>query len=173
MSFHLVEKKLKPFKAKDRLRFVAGGDQRGRPVRKVGLEIFVGTAEMADMRVAVDEAGSDDKSLCIEAPGRRSGGVGCAWPDVAYSSIQDGDFESAQDLSGIDVDELSAGYDQIRLDLAHCPADESLDLYLRAVHRNHLFNISHPDLLYQKPQVERGSCLEVSFQVIILLTEFW
>src|SRR3972149_11658156 len=159
MSFHLVEKKLKPSKAKARLRFVAGGDQRGRPVREIGLEIFVGTAKMADVGVAVDEAGSDDKSLCIESPGRRSGGVGGARPDVAYPSIQDGDFESAQDLSGIDVDELSAGYDQIRLDLAHRPADEPLDISLGGLHRNHLFNISHPDLLYQKPQVERGSCL--------------
>ena len=62
--------------------------------------------------------------------------MGCAWPDVAYPAIQDGDFESAQDLSGIDVDELSAGYDQIRLDLAHRPADKSLDLLLRTHHED-------------------------------------
>ena len=64
--------------------------------------------------------------------------MGCARPDVAYPSIQDGDFESAQDLPGIDVDELSACDNEVRLDLAHRPADEPLDISLGGLHENFL-----------------------------------
>jgi hypothetical protein len=73
--------------------------------------------------------------------------------DIANTPVENGDFHPIEDFAGVDIDELPASDDEIRVDLSHGAADQSFHLYLCAAHGT-LTNMVHFSL--PKEGVEFG-----------------
>ncbi len=101
----------------------------------VGLEELVGTAEMTDMRMSIDESRGNVQSPRVHQLGGFAPGMVSALAHIANPAVQNRDLHPFQYLAGIDVDEISSGYDEVRLDLPQSSLDQSFYLSFRTDHR--------------------------------------
>lgn len=91
---------------------------------KKRLEVFVRSRVVAYMRMAINETGSHMTTRRIDDLRRAPLGMPRARTDIANTAVKNSHLDTVQDFARIDVNELTAGNDEISFDLAHGGANE-------------------------------------------------
>ena len=80
---------------------------------------------MTDMSMSVDKSGNDIILRSIDNFGLFAPGMFGASSEVANPAVDNCDLQAVDDFTGININELTAGYNRIRFYVAHRPANQT------------------------------------------------